>query len=240
MSDIQRFSDFISHITCLVLRKSIFSFYSNENHVGYDTSISEECGYFIPRELRGYVKVDTFSCENSRRTAHEVSHGFYLENIPVGQRIVSHDIEIADTERHVFGRLLKRNEKCLILTRQGSLGTHDADAVPKDLIGFIPQDADLTSYDIVAFLNTCDFEQYRALRNSYSSEVAGDMENQEGFCTLLEVKSVEDVDPLFADQISRYNEGSDCVYGRGFRKMKAVETRYGLSGVMDYLMKGGE
>ena len=94
MTYIQFASDFITSLTGLSICQSSFSFHSNGNN-GYDTSFHEEVGYFIPRELSGYIKLSPAPNENQRRTIHEVSHGAYLENTPTGQSIVSRDRKIA-------------------------------------------------------------------------------------------------------------------------------------------------
>ncbi len=175
-----------------------------------------------------------------RRTAHEVSHGTYLESMPTGQLIVSCDRQIAEDECHLFGRLLKKDERLLVLTDRGIVCTYSSDELNQEAARLVPDDIDLSQYDTVAFLTGEDFADYRNLRDGYARMVSSDIENQEGFCTLLEEKSAMEFDPVFAEQIFWANISRDDVYGRGFRKLKAIEARYGLSGVVDYLIKGGE
>lgn len=236
MPDIGHVSGLIASITGLRLCESTFSFYSN-NSVGYDTSFSEEVGFFIPRKLKGCIKLDAAAGENARRTAHEVSHGFYLENTFTGQRIVSGDRRIAETEKSLFGRLLERNEKLLVLTDRGIEGAYPVDEMHKEARKLVPEDINLQKYETVAFVKGRSFADYRNLRASYYSLVSGDIENQEGFCTLMEYRALQQIDPAFAEHVLILSFFRDDVYGRGFRKLKASEAVHGLSAVIDYLME---
>ncbi len=232
--DINAVSNLIKHLTELDIYQSSFSFYSGQDE--YDTALCEEAGFFVPRELKGYIKLGSMPNENMRRTAHEVSHGLYLENVPIGHRIVSEDRQIAEAERHLFGRILRKNERLLVLTDRGIVGVYSLDALDDGIGRLIPADVDTSRYKTIVFLRGRDFSDYRKLRDEYSSIVSNDMENQEGFCTILEHKVLEQLDPIFAVHLFATNIRQDDVYGRGFRKLKVIESQHGLSALIDYLI----
>ncbi len=225
----------IEHFTGLKLCKSSFSFQQGQE---YDTSFSETAGYFVPRELKGYINPDTSKPETIRRISHEVSHGLYLENTPTGRLIVSCDRKIADAETTVFGRLVRKGERLLVLTDREISGTYQISQLDKATRLLVPQDIDTSGYSTVAFVNEEGFRDYMTLRAAYTSLVSGDIENQEGFCTVMEHKVSQETAPGFADELFWQNVRSSNVYGRGFRKLKTIESRYGLYGMIDYLMGG--
>ena len=115
--EIQDIIKLIEELTCLNVNESEFlfcykDFKRTQNEEGIKTAqfsapYIEEAGYFIPRELKGYIKLGKNKKENKRRMIHEISHGIYLENIPVGQKIVEYDKKIGEFERMLFGNILK-------------------------------------------------------------------------------------------------------------------------------------
>jgi hypothetical protein len=140
-------------------------------------------------------------------------------------------------ETAVFGRLLKRDEKVLTLTDMGIHGCYPVDDIDDNLAQVIPEEIDMSKYQSVAFVNGKAFEEYRELRRCYSALVNGDLVNQEGFCTLMEERIMREYDPRFAEQIFWTYLLMENVYGAGFRKLKAIESRYGLDSILDYLEK---
>ena len=233
MIDTQFVSGLIGELTKMNICESSFFIAADDDH---KSPYHEVSGYFIPKDLQGYIIPDSTDNEDMRRTIHEVSHGFYLENIPVGKIIVSSDAKMADIESSVFGRLLKPKEKILIITSTGFEGIHEIHSYGEN----IPNDIDISLYDSVAFVSDTDLKEYSNFRKIYSEIVLSDLTDQEGFCTLMEEKVMSSTNHEFSGLIFQHNMNSHDVYGAGFRKLKSIESRYGLSGVIEYLMKGGE
>jgi len=232
--DIKILIDEITDLTKLDLSKSTFSTYSDKDEI-YDTTFVEETGFFVPRKLHGYIKSTNNKNESKRRKIHEISHGFYLENFPVGQKIVYFDKEIERVEKELFGNILGKNEKILVITNLLFQGTYPITDIDEELKKLIPDDIDISRYNFVAFLENENFKEYKNFRNKYEELIKSDIENQEGFCTLIEYEIISEHNPEFAEQIFWLNLESDSVYGRGFKKLRAMECNYGLNKVLEYL-----
>ena len=233
MINTQFVSGLISELTKMNIYKSLFFIADNEEH---NSPYDEIAGYFIPKDLHGYILPNSTHDENMRRTIHEVSHGFYLENIPIGKIIASSDATMADIEVSIFGRLLKPKERILIITGTELEGIHEIHSQQEN----IPDDIDMSSYDSVAFISDTGLKDYSNFRKKYSEIVTSDLLNQEGFCTLMEEKVMSVVNEEFSDTIFWRTINSNDIYGMGFRKLKSIESCYGLSGVIKYLTNGGE
>jgi len=221
----------IVDITGLTMSASTFYYNDRPKSNNLDILFSEECGIFIPREMKGYIKPTQNKRELKRRSVHEVSHGFYLENSPIGMEIVLQDKKMAEIETEVFGRLLKRNERVIVIIDSGKGKIYPINTLDNSIKKWAKKmEIPLDKYDSIAFLDKKNFLEYKRFRKLYSRLVESDRETQEGFCVFMEEK-VSD----FPDYIFWSNLESDDIYGRGFKKMKAIESNHGISGVIDYI-----
>jgi hypothetical protein len=199
---------------------------------------SEESGCFIPRSLLGFVKHDSNPLEALRKSLHEISHGLYLENFPKGIQIVECDRAIADAEKRLFGRMLGGGEKILVIASKIDRGAHSFESVKGDVSAFLKSKGiELINYETVIFSNLCDFEEYKSKRASLRNLFENDLEDQEGFCTLMEVEGLSDTS-MGAEILRRYMEAND-VYGKGFKKVKGIMLSSGISGIIKFFKEGG-
>ena len=215
------------------LRTVISSFYIGHHQLYIETSYAEVGGIFIPRRMEGYVFEDGSKNETSRRKMHEISHGIYLENIPTGNEIVEMDKKMSDIEKEVFGKELRKNEKILVITNNGKIGNFSR--LPVNMMNLVPEGIDYENYDYISFLSEDELNEYNRMRISYREIVNNDLENQEGFCTLVEYNGMLECCPEFAESLHSARMVQDDVYGRGFRRLKEIEDRHGFSAVIDII-----
>jgi len=219
--------DDTSEISDLELVDSIFTF--TNSFPNYCEP--ESGGAFVPHTLTGYIKETCDEEELNRRVIHEVSHGLYLENFPQGKDIVRRDILVAEQEKKLFGRLLGAKEKVLVI-QDGEKGVYEIEELDDDTRKNIGED--LSNYDMIAFVPE-GFKNYYCLREGLHDIVLRDLENQEGFCCLMEVEVLDKNGSALSKELKKGYAESDDVYGRGFRKMNNLKNHGGLECVVTYL-----
>lgn len=66
--------------------------------------IEESDGVFLPRFHEGYVFINGANVDNLfKRYIHEISHGAFFENFPIGKKIADLDKRIYEKECELFG-----------------------------------------------------------------------------------------------------------------------------------------
>jgi hypothetical protein len=222
-------------LTSLEIADSTFSEISSDN--SEKSLFCEYAGIFIPRDLKGFVRVTNEPSEDARRTIHEVSHGIYMENFPQGKEISSQDKKVALAETGLFGRILCMNDKIPVVTGVDGAGLVKTDGLSNDTREYLMRrGVNPSEFEYVAFVRKDEFRNYANLRRHLNKLVKGDIETHEGFCVLMETLCSEG---SHGKSLGDYYSTMNDVYGRGFRKMKKLIGSYGVLHMVEYLKGGG-
>lgn len=170
-----------------------------------------EKGVFFPRELKGYViDGDEYSIG---LYVHELAgHGGFCETFPLGQKMVKSDARAAAIEEKLFGGLNPSSHlKFFPDSRVGYRVKIDGE-----------RETLVTNAEALEYLRTR--KETDEIKIRYTSAV-------EGFAVWIEEKILPQL-PAFG---TLFTERQIEPYLSGYNRMKEIERKEGLSGVISFL-----